>query len=191
MKDESHWSDPEAQKERGSWYGAAKTEQERLVQKWVEDQKSSGAIASDFKNVAICPTMVLGPNLNPAGDVSSGTMGRLLGWFQGGRTEAPNDSMSFIHVEDCARMHTNALELPEAHGRYMCLLESLHWNDILLRMKELYPAMPDFKLYEGSDKVMPTQFNLNKMNTLGVQVRSIEDILKDSLSYFRTVGALN
>lgn len=149
------------------------TEEKRLVQTWVEEKKNSGALDANFKYVAICPTMVLGPNLNPASDIKSRTMGRLLSWFQGSRTEAPNDSMSFIHVEDCARMHTNALELTTAEGRYMCLVESLHWNDILSQMKGLYLAMPEVKMYEGSDKVVPTKFNLKKMDSLGVKVRSV------------------
>jgi nucleoside-diphosphate-sugar epimerase len=187
IKNESHWSDPDAQKSRGSWYGATKTLQELLVQTWIEKEMKG----TDFKYVAICPTMVVGPNLNPTSDASSGTTGRLLSWFRGDRAEAPNDSMSFIHVDDCARMHTNALELPHAHGRYMCLVESLHWNDIITILQKMYPNMRHVKPYKGNDKVKPTQFNLEKMNTLGVKVRSLEDTFKDSLTYLKARGELD
>lgn len=191
IKDESHWSNPEEQKARGGWYGATKTCQEKRVQQWVEDEKAKGAIASDFKYVAICPTMVLGPVLNTSAKIPTGTMGRLVNWLVEGMPDAPNDSMSFIHVEDCARMHTNVLELKDASGRYMCLVESWHWNDILALMKELYPKMPDFKPYVGSDKVVPTRFNLERMRSLGVTVRSIREILQDSLSHLQAAGVFD
>jgi cinnamoyl-CoA reductase len=190
IKDESHWSDPEELKARGSWYSATKTLQEKLVQDWVELQKQKGSLSKDFKYCSICPTVVMGPVLNADADATSGTTGFLLGLFEGARREAPNDSMSFIHVEDCARMHTNALDIPEASGRYMCLVESWHWNEIYEKMGELYPLMPNVKPYEGRDKVVPTKFDLVKMGTLGVKVRSIEQILKDSLSYLQAKGAL-
>ena len=193
IKDESHWSDPDEQKTRGSWYGATKTVQEQMVMKWVQEKNKSDNNNTDFKCVAICPTMVLGPSLNRNAAAPSGTMGRLLEWLQTGTkcgTNVPNDSMSFIHVEDCAAMHVAALEQPQATGRYMALVEAWHWNELLSCMKQYYPKLPDFVPISDQDKVMPTKFNLQKMNTLGVKVRSMETILKESVGFLETVGAL-
>ena len=189
IKDESCWSDSIRQKSRDNWYGATKTDQERLVQRWVEEAKSTGTIAKDFKFAAICPTMIIGPALNKSSDVS-GTMGTLQGWLQGKKTEAPNDSMSFIHVADCAAMHVAAMENPSASGRYMSLIESWHWNDIAAELKRLNPIMPEMKLYDGDDIVTPTNFNLDKMNSLGIKIKSARETLEDSVAYLKEVGAL-
>ena len=188
VKDESCWSDSERQKGRDNWYGATKTDQEKLVQRWVEDAKSKNAIAKDFKFVAICPTMIIGPALSKSSDVS-GTMATLLGWLQGKKSEAPNDSMSFVHVADCAAMHVAAMENPSASGRYMSLIESWHWNDIATELQKMNPSMPEMKLYDGDDIVTPTKFNLDKMNSLGTKVKSVQETLEDSVAYLKEVGA--
>ena len=197
VKDESHWSDAEEQKSRDNWYACTKTSQEQLVRSWVSSAKTSGKVSKDFVYAAICPTMVVGPKLqkidNPKEGVG-GTIGRLQSWLQGTRTEAPNDSMSFIHVEDCAKMHTKILELKASeineHQRYMSLIESLHWNDIFKLMKELYPEMPDVKPYEGDDIVTPTQVNLENMKSLKVNYKDTRAALQDSIDFLKTVGAL-
>ena len=189
IKDESCWSDSERQKGRDNWYGATKTDQERLVQTWVEEAKGKGTIAKDFNFAAICPTMIVGPALIESADVS-GTMGTLLGWLQGKKSAAPNDSMSFIHVADCAAMHVAAMEHASASCRYMSLIESWHWNDIAKELKRLNPSMPDMKLYDGDDVVVPTKFNLDRMNSLGIQVKSVQETLEDSVVYFKKIGAL-
>mmetsp|Transcript_6786 Transcript_6786/g.8726 ORF Transcript_6786/g.8726 Transcript_6786/m.8726 type:complete len:145 (+) Transcript_6786:1-435(+) len=143
--------------------------------------------------------MVVGPVLRSSAEVS-GTMGSLLKWCKGARSEAPNDSMSFIHVEDCAKMHTRILDcmgtsdnkmIINPHQRYMSLIESLHWNDILALLKELYPTLPVYKTYDGEDRVIPTQFNLENMKSLNVPVRSTRETLQDALEYLKRVGALS
>ena len=97
--------------------------------------------------------------------------------------------MSFIDVHDCAAMHVAALEKADASGRYFSLVESWHWNDILSTLKELYGGLPPFALYEG-EKCAPTQFDLIRMNSLGVDVKDVRTILKDCVSFFTEVGAL-
>lgn len=197
VKDESYWSDPEEQKGRGNWYGCTKTSQEQLVQKWVNEAKANGKLSKDFVYAAICPTLVIGPRLdtpdNPKESVG-GTIGRLQRWLKEGRSEAPNDSFSFIHVEDCAKMHTRILELKASdineHQRYMSLIESLHWNDILKLLKDLYPNMPDFKPYKGDDFEEPTQNDLSNMKSLGVPYRNTKETLQDSIDYLKKVGGL-
>jgi len=193
IKDESHWSDADEQEKRGNWYGSTKTRQEQLVIEWINNSKDREILKSDFVFAAICPTMVIGPSLklqNNPNDIG-GTMGTLCRWFKDGKPEAPNDSMSFIHVEDCARMHTKILDLDvQASGRYMSLIESIHWNEILCLMRELYKNTPEFKPYEGSDKVSPTKFDLKRMNSLKVPVRSTREALVDSLDYLKEVGSL-
>ena len=56
IKDESHWSDDNAQLSRGNYYGCLKTRQERLCHEWVKTQKEQGTLRKDFRFAAICPT---------------------------------------------------------------------------------------------------------------------------------------
>ena len=193
IKDESHWSDDVGQLSRSNYYGCLKTRQERLCHEWTKSQNEQGR---SIKFSAICPTMILGPPVGFGQEgytyKPSGTMRSLYRWITGGRTTAPNDSMSFIHVVDCAAMHVAAMENEDASGRYFSLVESLHWNDLLHILKELFPdiALEEKFMYEGSDIVTPTKFNLDKMNSLGVDVKSIKEILKESVDFFKAVGAL-
>ncbi|KAL7525204.1 hypothetical protein ACHAWF_001255 [Thalassiosira exigua] len=196
VKDESHWSDDAAQLSRQNYYGCLKTRQERLCHEWVQTQKDKGALQKDFRFSAICPTMILGPPVGAGRGghsyVPSGTMGTLHRWMTGGRTSAPNDSMSFVHVRDCAAMHVAALERSDASGRYFSLVESWHWNDILTTLKDLYPTMPleaSYK-YVGDDLVDPTTFDSKRMNSLGVQMTSVKEILAESVAFLKDVGSL-
>ena len=207
IKDESHWSDDDAQLARGNFYGCLKTRQEKLCQSWSEKSVQEGKLSSHFRFCAICPTMIVGPPLTAEDDddyTPSGTMGSLYrvinpspGQLSGQtlkevKLKARNDSMSYIDVQDCAAMHIAAMENTNASGRYFSLVESWHWNDILSTLKELYPSISldeNFK-YEGQDIIRPTQFNLDRMNSLGVKVKSIKEIFQECVSFFQKKGVL-
>lgn len=199
LKDESQWSDAKEQQSRDNWYGATKTAQEQLVRDWIQQAKSNGVLSPDFVYAAICPTMVIGPILQGLNSSPSGTMGILQKWLQGGKSEVPNDSMSFIHAEDCAKMHTRVLECSadqiHSHQRYMSLIESLHWNDIMKLMKEVHPGLPAYVEYTDDNSneplVTPTRFNFEAMHSLGVQVRTTQDAVADSVRYLKGAGGLD
>lgn len=208
VKDESHWSDDNAQLSRGNFYGCLKTRQERLCQQWSEQSVREGKLSPNFRFCAICPTMIVGPPLLDEDDdtyTPSGTMGSLYRVIkpsddQGligqavkvAKRKARNDSMSYIDVQDCAAMHVAAMENANASGRYFSLVESWHWNDILSTLKELYPSisLDEHYKYEGEDIVQPTQFNLDRMNSLGVKVKSIREIFGRCISFFQSKGVL-
>lgn len=209
VKDESHWSDDDAQLARGNFYGCLKTRQEKLCQKWSEQSVQDGKLSPNFRYCAICPTMIVGPPLLAAkGDdnyTPSGTMGSLyrvikpadgpllIGQtLKGVKRKARNDSMSYIDVQDCAAMHVAAMENTNASGRYFSLVESWHWNDILSTLQELYPKilLDEHYKYEGDDIIRPTQFNLDRMNSLGVKVKSIKEIFEECISFFQSKGVL-
>eukprot|EP00913_Durusdinium_trenchii_P015936 g14975.t1 len=95
-----------------------------------------------LKLATICPTMVLGPMLQPEVNM---TMGAFRGWLKNGVPGHPkcqNDSMSFVDVRDCAAQHVAAMEMEDKAGRFMSLDCSIHWNDLAVLMKSLYPSMP-------------------------------------------------
>jgi nucleoside-diphosphate-sugar epimerase len=97
--------------------------------------------------------------------------------------------MSLVHVEDCAKLHVAALETPEASGRYMCLVESWHWNELLQGIKKHYPQLPGFTPCENNP-IRPTEFDLTKRDSLGVAFRSMDTILQESIDYLKSSGEL-
>ena len=181
LKSEAHWSDPDLQKSKDNWYGAAKTCTEQLV------LAAMGRGDHAFgRFVAICPTGVFGPMLQPG---VNATMGWIASLAKGAKEQAGNDSMSFVDVRDCAAMHVAGVLDAGASGRYMSLVESLHWNEIFVMLKELHPSMPAVKPCDG-EPVTPTKFDTTRMDSLGVQVRSVRTILADALADLKAKGAL-
>lgn len=197
VKTEEHWSDDAAQEERGNWYGCTKTRQEKMC--------AAALSGSGIRFVAICPTGVFGPMLQPG---VNGTMGWVASMAKNGPKDgkAANDSMSFVDVRDCAQMHVLAVENASAEGRYMCvagtatdgktasgatIYASTHWNDIYALLKQLHPSMPDFSPCDG-EPIRPTQFDLSKSDALLPigQMRDVPTILKDSLAALKHEGAL-
>ncbi|KAK1742469.1 hypothetical protein QTG54_007034 [Skeletonema marinoi] len=165
------------------------TRQEKLCQQWSEQSVQEGKLALNFRYCAICPTMIVGPPLLAADDDSytpSGTMGSLYHVIK--PTDVPsligqtiketkrkslNDSMSYIDVQDCAAQHVAAME------------NTMHQD-------ELYPeiSLDENYKYEGDDIIRPTQFNLDRMNSLGVKVKSIREIFAECISFFQSKGVL-
>lgn len=183
VKSEDHWSDPEEQKARGSFYGASKTLAERAAYDFVAKEMPSTRLAT------ICPTMVLGPMLQPEVNM---TMGSFRNWLLKGVAgpdgKCRNDSMSFVDVRDCAAQHVAGMEL-EKEGRFMSLDRSLHWNDLALLMKELYPAMPSAEPFNG-ELCKVTEFDRTRQESLGVPVRKIPEILKEAADELKRRGEL-
>lgn len=173
LKSEEHWSDPEEQKARGSFYGASKTLAERAAFDFVAKEMPSVRLAT------ICPTMVLGPMLQPEVNM---TMGAFRGWLKNGVPGHPkcqNDSMSFVDVRDCAAQHVAAMEMEDKAGRFMSLDCSIHWNDLAVLMKSLYPSMPAAEPVEGELRPV-TRFDRARQDSLGVPVRPVPEILKEA-----------
>lgn len=203
IKTEAHWSDADGQKERKNWYGATKTLQERRLYEWQEHHKSAETPnLKDIRVVAINPTAVLGPMHQPGINATNGWFldlfknGKGTAGTDGGR--APNDSMSFIDVRDCAAHHIAAVELEKASGRYMSICgapvpgreanvgQSYHWNDIFAMMKEIHPDMPDVLPCEG-EPIVPTRFDLAKMSELKplTEMKAASEMFRDLAEHFK------
>merc|ERR1712194_264261 len=183
MRTEQHWSDPDGQRERGSYYGAGKTLAERAAWKFLEEE------GKPFRLVTICPTMVTGPMLQPTTNM---TMIYFLRMLKNGRSNGrcPNDSMSFIDVRDCAAQHVAAMENEEANGRYMCLENSWHWNDLELLMREISPNMPKSEPCEG-EPCKPTQIDRTRQDSLGVEFRKVPEILREGYEELKRKGLID
>lgn len=212
VKTEAHWSDPSAQRARNNWYGATKTLQEKYLWQWLAERKASCETVP--RCVAICPTAVLGPMLQPTVNRTNGWILNLLKEGKAGG-QAPNDSMSFIHVRDCVAQHIAAMENETAEGRFMSVAgtrvappppppnvneedgpsqdvwQAMHWNEIFPILKKIYPEMPDVTPCEG-DPVRETRFDFTKTNTL-VHIDTMlqpEEIFQDLADHLRSRGLL-
>jgi len=183
VKTEEHWSDPDRQRERGSYYSASKTLAEKAAWKFVEEE------GKPFRLVAMCPTMVTGPMLQPA---TNSTMDSLLRMLKNGRSNGrcPNDSMSFIDVRDCAAQHVAAMENEQANGRYMSLQDSVHWNDLELLMREINPNMPKSEPCEG-EPCKPTKVDRTRQDSLGVECRKVPEILREGYEELKRKGLID
>lgn len=181
VKSEIHWSDPDEQKSRGSYYGASKTLAEKKAYEIAKD--------SSFRLVSICPTMVVGPILQSEPNM---TMLALRNWLKDGRPngQCPNDSMSFVDVRDCAAQHISAMENESCSGRYMSLESSWHWNELDVLFKEIYPPMPSSKPYDGV-LVKPTQFDHCRQRSLGIDLLKVPDIIRSAKDELVAKGLLN
>lgn len=180
VKNEGHWSDPDAQRARESFYGASKTLAEKAAFAFV-----SGS-APGARLVTICPTMVVGPMLQPFINM---TMGALATWLKNGKGETcRDDSMSFVDVRDCAAQHVAAMKDESHAGRYMSLDRSLHWNDLVPLLRSIHPEMPDSKPCENPSA--PTKFDTTRQKSLGVAVRPLEDAIRGAAADLLAKGHL-
>ncbi|CAB9522099.1 Anthocyanidin reductase ((2S)-flavan-3-ol-forming) [Seminavis robusta] len=188
ITDESHWRNAQEDIEQESWYSATKIAQEQMVTEWAQTQKKAGILPPQFQFVSIVPTRVLGPPIVSTLPIS-GWIQILRDWLLHPPAES-NDTIEFVHVQDVARMHIAALEHPEAYGRYLCVDESWHWNELLEYLQQLQPKMI-IKPYKGDDdKVPPKQFSKERRNTLDVAFRSMKTMLRDAVEYLEAVDEL-
>jgi len=185
LKSEKHWSDPEEQKKRGSYYGASKTLAERAAVEFLAKMPMETA----FRLVRICPTLVVGPMLQPSLNTSMRFFARIA--TGAAHTEIKNDSMSMIDVRDCAAHHVNAYE-GDYEGRYFSLVESWPWSMIYAAVKYFNPEMELPKpMAEGTKPVRATQFDHTRMKSLGVNERSLMQTIGQAVEACRERGLLN
>jgi nucleoside-diphosphate-sugar epimerase len=173
LKNENdHWSDPQKQLEAGKFSPAAKTLMDKAVLQKMDEY------AGAFRGITFNPSMITGPCFQPEPVASLRSFKAIL---DGERMAdaIPNWSMSMIHVQDLARLHIAAMENPEARGRYFGVRQSWHWRDILVALQR---AAPDYKMPAIDPDEVParvTAFDLSRRDSLGVDVRDIDDILLD------------
>lgn len=166
-----HWSDPEVQKKAGKFSPAAKTLMDQTALERM--YRSGGKLRVSVLN----PSMIAGPAFQKEPVASLRAFQAII---QGRRFEQriPNGSMSMIDVRDLANLHVNALENEAANGRYFGVKQSWHWRDILAAVKRAHPEylMPDFPA--DDTPVRATQFDLSRQDTLGCEIRGLDDIVQ-------------
>jgi len=166
-----HWSDADLQLEQKKFAAVGKTRLDRTV---LEKMESSGGA---FRVCTINPTMIVGPSYKPEPE---GSFVRFAAIIRGERfaDKIPNSSLSYIDARDLAALHVNALENDQASGRYFGVKQSWHWREILAALERVCPG---YEMPPGDPAEVPvraTQFDLTRQNSLGVNVRGLDEMLE-------------
>ncbi|RHZ11939.1 hypothetical protein DYB26_011407, partial [Aphanomyces astaci] len=109
---EADWSREDLMTERKMWYGLSKTVAEREA--WEFMQTTS----PHFDLVAMCPTWILGPMLQPTLNESNN---KIYDYMVGNTPAILNAVKALVDVRDVAMAHIAAFENPQASGRYLLI----------------------------------------------------------------------
>eukprot|EP00164_Ancoracysta_twista_P005633 GFYU01007723.1.p1 GENE.GFYU01007723.1~~GFYU01007723.1.p1 ORF type:complete len:330 (+),score=96.57 GFYU01007723.1:137-1126(+) len=190
-----HWSDPDAQEANGKFSPAAKTRMELACLAEVGRDKSNQVVNAQAAEGAprLCivnPNLILGPQLQP-GAISGYSLPMVAGILKGElRKTMPNDSVSNVDVRDLAALHVACAEDPTASGRYFGVNRSFTWEEVLTSFERAYPKYTKPPRFEG-EAAIATQFDHSRKESLGVKFRSLDETLKDVVTFMIERGAIS
>lgn len=170
-KEMKHWSDFATQLTQGKFAAVAKTLLDTIVLE--KAAASNGAL----RTATINPSLIAGPCKKPEPVNSMKMVAAILSGQRMGDA-VPNGSMSMIDVRDLAALHIAALENESASGRYFGVKQSWHWRDILAALERVVPSYSMPQIDPDEAPVRPTQFDLTRQQSLGVEVRDLDATLE-------------
>jgi nucleoside-diphosphate-sugar epimerase len=173
-----HWSDEVEQCRAKKYTSATKTVMEKAAINF--------AAENDMRLSIILPTGMFGAAVLP-GHLNENPLAWLRAQIDTGEPRhkaIPNSSTSMIHVHDLAALFLAAYETPSASGRYFGVYDSWHWRDIYA---ELHKILPDMKMPAPlTEPAVPaTGFDFTRRDSLGVAVRDIPTLLRDTIDWLR------
>jgi nucleoside-diphosphate-sugar epimerase len=174
-----HWSDENEQCQAKKYTSATKTVMEKAATKFAADH--------DLRLSIILPTGMYGPVVLP--DHMNGNphvwLRRLINGEEGRHAKIPNDSTSMSHLHDLTALFLAAYENPAASGRYFGVYDSWHWQDIYAELQQILPNM---KMPEPltESPVAPTGFDFTRRDSLGVSMRDIPTLLRETVEWIRS-----
>ncbi|KAJ1259965.1 hypothetical protein BS78_10G195800 [Paspalum vaginatum] len=174
--DEDCWSDVELCRTTENWYCLSKTLAE------VKAFDYAKRIGLDL--VTICPSLVIGPLLQPTLNASSAVIVDFL------KDRLVKMKLrNFEDVRDVADALLLVYETPETSGRYICNSHPRMVSDVIKLLKSWYPTYPyATKFVQVSDE---PSFSSKKLQGLGWKFRPFEETLRDSVESFRDAGVLD
>ncbi|KAL6873471.1 hypothetical protein ACP4OV_013553 [Aristida adscensionis] len=175
--DEDCWSDADFCKSTENWYCLSKTLSELEA---FDYAKRTG-----LDVVTLCPSLVIGPLLQPTLNASSSV---IVDCMKGER-EVKLKLRSFVDVRDVADALLLIYETPEASGRYLCNSHQIQVSDVIEQLKSSYPT------YRYATKYVRVndepEFSSKKLEALGWKVRPFEETLRDSVESYKVAGVLD
>jgi nucleoside-diphosphate-sugar epimerase len=174
-----HWSDENEQCRAKKYTSATKTVMEKAAIKFADEHGMRLSI--------VMPTGMFGPVVLPE-HMNGNPHAWLKTLIDGGpprHSKVPNDSTSMVHLHDLAAIFLATYERPEASGRYFGVYDSWHWQDIYA---ELQKILPDMKMPEPltDDPVAPTGFDFTRRDSLGVPLRGIPTLLRETVAWLQS-----
>uniref|UniRef100_A0A6M2EXJ9 NAD-dependent epimerase/dehydratase domain-containing protein n=1 Tax=Populus davidiana TaxID=266767 RepID=A0A6M2EXJ9_9ROSI len=178
VTDENWWSDKEYCRATKNWYCLSKTEAESEA--W-EFAKRSG-----LDVVTICPSLILGPNLHSAVSASSKVLIKLL---REGYESLENKLRHLVDVRDVAEALLLVYEKPEAEGRYICTAHEIRTEDLVEKLRNIYPNYNYPKSFTEEEEGI--NLSSEKLQRLGWSYRPLEETLIDSVESYQKTGILD
>jgi nucleoside-diphosphate-sugar epimerase len=174
-----HWSDEAEQCRAKKYTSATKTVMEKAAIRFAAEH--------GMRLCILLPTGMYGPVVLPD-HLNHGAHAWLRGLIDGGEgrhRKIPNDSSSMIHLHDLAALFLAAYENPIASGRYFGVYESWHWQDIYAEIRK---SLPDMKMPAPLTEppVRATGFDFTRRDSLGVPLRDIPTMLRETIDWLRT-----
>lgn len=168
-----HWSDEAEQCRVKKYTSATKTVMEKAAFRFAGEHH--------VRMFVFLPTMMLGPVVMPH-HINGGLQAVARGeaWME----QVPNGSVSMIDLRDLSAMFLAAYDNPDASGRYFGVYDSWHWADIFEALKEIVPDMEMPAPHDG-EKVAATGFDHTRKQSLGVTLRDIPTILRETIDWLR------
>jgi dihydroflavonol-4-reductase len=197
---EADWN-TESSLERNPYY-YSKAVAERAAWRFLEERKPTWDL------VAIHPPLVIGPSLVSARNTSTGIFSDL---YNGVYPGILNLAWSMVDVRDVGIAHVRAVEVPTAHGRYVCANETIGMRRLVSILakhgKGKLPtvALPDFvvrlaayfqpkgvRTYMHSNLGKVPHFDNSKIRReLGIEFRPLETSIADTVADLRKWGHIS
>ena len=174
-----HWSDEMEQCRAKKYTSATKTVMEKAATAYAHEQGMRLSI--------ILPTGMFGPVVLP-GHMDGNPhawLRRLMRGEKGRHDVIPNDSTSMSHIHDVAALFLAAYENPSASGRYFGVYDSWHWHDIYAELALIIPNIP-MPAPSPEPRVIPTGFDFTRRDSLGVKMRDIPTMLRETVAWLAT-----
>ncbi|KMZ62528.1 putative Cinnamoyl-CoA reductase [Zostera marina] len=178
IMNEEYWSDKEYCRQIEDWYCLAKTTAEEEAWKF---SKETG-----LDIVTVLPTMTVGPLLQPTVNGSSLWLVHMIKGTMGQEEDAVR---GLVDVRDVATALLLTYEKPEAKGRYLCTAVNLRIPDIVNKLKAKYPEYKYPQSY--TDAKLRDECSGEKLKGLGWECRGIDEILTDSVEFYKKSGLLD
>lgn len=174
-----HWSDADEQCRAKKYTSATKTVMEKAAMELAAEH--------DVRLAIILPTGMYGPVILPSQleDNPHVWLKRLLDGGEARHKKVPNDSSSMSHLHDLSALFLAAYENPEANGRYFGVYDSWHWQDIYNELQTIIPTMTMPEPL-SEPHVAPTGFDFTRRDTLGVPMRDIPTLLRETVEWLRS-----
>ncbi|ERF69361.1 hypothetical protein EPUS_08834 [Endocarpon pusillum Z07020] len=182
----------EALEDPVSSYRASKTFAERAAWDFVRNEKPN------FELATLCPPLVFGPVIHYLNSLQAinTSNARIRDSMQGKMIDelAPTGSFIWVDVRDLAIAHVKAIEIPEAAGKRFFVTAGHTCNrDIAECIRKNFPESRSQLPPESTEGDIQGEVykydNSRSRKILGLEYRSLEECVKDTVKSLHAVGA--